>query len=210
MSHLKIFNNKDQVIVGMLTSYFPAIMIFITLVLAVLAYDLLFLPQIKRLSEGGDLQIASKQKLLESYTNYYAKLKGLQDDFGQIQADKNYDKMTYALPEKTDLPALLTQIEAIGAANGIQVQKLELSEPKDQSPQSNEKSNREALGLKFPKGVKYVIINLTLGQMDYTGLKTFLIELEKNIRLFDAVTFTFDPRGDTQSLSLLTYYFTNQ
>ena len=207
MTNLEI-DNHSPTLFTLINQYFGVLLAVVMLLVAAGAYYLLFVPQLSRFRVGGDLNIKSRQSLLDSYRNYDEQLKDLKQQYGQIQSEDGFPKLARALPENIDLPGLFVLMEALAQPYGVQIQRIDVSELElnNNNPQATA-GTKDALSAAVPNGVKKVIINLTVGALEYGPFKAFLRDIESSVRLLDIISFAYDPRNDSQSINLVTYYF---
>jgi hypothetical protein len=190
---------------------FPFLLGLVLIGAGVAAYYFIFSPAMARLKPGGDLDLAAKQEELDAANRQLSQIKRLQENFGEIQSDENFEKINFGLPTTADLPGLFVQLEAIVTQNGLSVQGLEITEAIDAARPVAEAaapagSPTTSVLPSPPAGVKKLNINLRVGAADYSGWKSFLESIEKNLRLFDVISYSFDPRSNQQSINLVTYY----
>ncbi len=131
-----------------------------------------------------------------------------------------------ALPEEKDLPYLINQFEAMAVNNGLLMESIKFSEDiksdkksTQQSSQMDEfsaSSNSDSQEVISP--FPYLTVEMTLSG-SYEGFKTYLEDLESNIRLMDIKDVDFaseqskDSEGESSGLpifkfnmGLLVYY----
>ncbi len=189
---------------------FPFLLSFLLLAVAVASYFFLFAPAWARLQPGGEYDVAAKQDELDSAAAYYSKVKKLQTNFDLVRAEDSYTKMERALPASQDLPALLVTLEALAGESGMKVEGVEVSEPQGDiravAAPAGQPQPVSAIPVP-PAGIRKVNIVLRLGAADYGAFKDFLTRVESNLRLFDLISFNFDPKSTQQTVNLVTYYY---
>ena len=188
---------------------FPYLIGLFLIAMPALVYYLFVTPDLARMKGGGDLDLNSKQSDLDSATVYLSKVKKLGENFETFQGDPNFEKLKFALPVTQDLPGLFVQLESIAAQSGLTVTALDVSEAQE--------GNRAVIGgavnppvsvvPQLPVGVKKLSIVLRLGAADYPSWKGFIKAIESNLRLFDLVSYNYDPKSTQQTVNLVTYYY---
>ena len=208
MKSLNLNQTKQTFLVSLVTGFFPAVVGIILLLIAASAYYFSFIPQLNRFGSGGDLNLISKQAEVTAHQEYLLKLRKLKSNFEIFQSDDNYRKFLFALPGDPASPALFIQLDAIAQVNGVQLQRVDVVPSLDSTVSSQPvQDTSSGLVTRLPVGVKRVSVTLTLGRLEYTSFKNFMAELEKNIRLLDVVSFSFDPRAGSQTINLAAYYY---
>ncbi len=189
---------------------FPFLLGVVLVALAVAAYFFLFAPAWAKLQSGGEYDLVAKQDELDSAAAYFSKIKKLQTNFDLVRAEDTYAKMERALPVSQDLPALLVTLEALAGESGMKVEGVEVSEPQGDiravAAPAGQPQPVSAIPV-APAGVRKVNIVLRLGAADYGAFKDFLNRIESNLRLFDLISFNFDPKSTQQTINLVTYYY---
>lgn len=146
--------------------------------------------------ELKEAQLLSVEELLSSWKKNKEELKILDD----------------ALPDAPRVPELLVDIESLANASGLLISNLLLTIPpaaevaKDQSQQKKIEGLLNSTDNLIP-----LQIILTL-KGDYPGVKSFLTNLEQNLRLIDVFSLNFaavqtETESQTFVLKLQTYYY---
>lgn len=131
--------------------------------------------------------IAEVQKLIASYQSE----QGVQESVNQ------------ALPQAPDFAGALYQINGIGTGDGISLQSLAISAPtlSTTKPDARATSTTAVGTLVEPIGTLTFQLKFT-GK--YEDIKTFLGDLENNIRLFDVQSVAIQPAGPKAGANLFT------
>ncbi|MDP3741004.1 MAG: hypothetical protein Q8R08_01615 [bacterium] len=180
----------------------------LVVVVAAVGYFLL-LPKYKGLKENKQAlaarqsDVALKEAQLSSVQDLIADLKKKQDEVVLLDG---------SLPDAPRVPELLSDIEALTLSSGLASSNLQITIPPALS-----KSDAGADAAKRFEAILGPTENLSVLQIDlivsgnYNNLKTFLTNLEHNLRLMDILSLTFtkaDEETGSQefALKIQTYY----
>lgn len=148
-------------------------------------------------------ELARKETLL-------AKIKALEEKYEESK--EKIEKMYQVLPLKPDIPGILVQLETLASENGLLLEKIGYTLPKEATKVFRPQTQDEAEKTKEqPLLFKTVIINLQVAG-SYEAFKSFLGALENNLRIMDVSGITLSAREKEGSVSysynlnLSTYY----
>lgn len=170
----------------------------IVVVILLISYSLVLKPKYQAVRQGGSFNLSTLKDQEAVRQSYLADLKALNDSFSNV-SKADIAKVENILPDNSDTAGLLVQLETLALKNNLFLASVDINE----APESIRA--KEAIG-----GVAKIDINLNLvGSRtgDYSGLKTFLTDLENNLRLFDVNSVYFDPESANYSVNLFTYYY---
>lgn len=117
--------------------------------------------------------IGERQQLVNDRRDLVAKVKKLNADYKVAVGDAR--KFAAVVPTKKEIDELVSAFEAMGRRAGIQL---------DESGIVEDKAGGEKVG------AKVLSINIK-GKGPYEGIRTFLTDLEKNVRLIDVSSIDF-------------------
>ncbi len=184
---------------------------FLVLLAAVAGYFYL-LPKYRELKEQKQA-LAKKQVEVSGQEAQLGGVKDLIADLKQKEAELL--PLDEALPTAPAVPQLLANLEALTSASGLLTANLQLTLPstvsRAEATAGLEPSHRRV------EGVLGSAENLAVLQIDlivkgqYLNLKTFLSNLEQNMRLLDILSLTFTPveketGAQDYALRIQTYY----
>jgi hypothetical protein len=116
-------------------------------------------------------------------------LRELQKTFSALQSRPEISKFQNMVPGDQDIPGLLVNLEALSRAKGLVLSAVVLDPKKPESG-----------------GLESTTMRLEFtGQIDYPLFKTVLDALEKNLRLFEVVNFSFKPGASSLALEIKTF-----
>lgn len=136
---------------------------------------------------------AAKSNTLELKKKEYAQVTSLIENYEKINRE-DIENIKYLLPDKKDIPGILVQLEAIAEKNGIILGGITINEVPETANDTFHRLtvNVELIGV---SGYSYEIV------------KSFLSDIENNLRIFDVNAVYFSPESTNYSLNLFTYYY---
>jgi Tfp pilus assembly protein PilO len=170
----------------------------------------------KKLIAGASFMVVAAAILFFFDLTYWAKIKSTQDEIEKVRQqivlaqdllgvindlsttfgnlNQQADRIQVALPSRAQIPEVLVQLSSLTAQNGLVLRNISFSTKENTSG-----------GAYSP-----VVISLQLAG-NYEALKTFLVALEQNLRIFDVEFLNFSvPREPGRvpefGLSIVTYY----
>ncbi|MBU2575938.1 hypothetical protein KKF64_02535 [Patescibacteria group bacterium] len=177
--------------------YFKMVTVVGCAVLLVASYVFVLHPQVSR---ARDLRGNARKSALEDQE----KLQNQLDYLVRAQTDrrrismKEIDNIDLLLPSSPSTPQILTSLEAIAKSSNADIESIDLVilDP-------DELSESDA---HLPSGVWVVEIGASISSGSYDDLKSFLSDLEKNIRLMDVVAVVYSPIGKSYNVTIRSYY----
>jgi Tfp pilus assembly protein PilO len=172
-----------------LASWMPAITVVVGLLVAGGGYFLILVPKIGPLMPGGQYDFTALRQRFDEDTKYAATMKGSLAAYQSLSADKknNVKKM---MPAEADFPNLMVALDALATRHSLTMTSLD-AVTDDRAVSTT--------------GRRSVRLSISVSGGDYPGLKSFLGELEKSLRLIDASAVAYTPDGGL-GLTLRTYY----
>jgi len=184
-------NNKLNLF---LNKYFSIFLVFLVIVILIGAYLLILRPKFQATLGVIEKNLEEQQKLYFGQQKKLVNLQAINAVYKQISAEdlKKFDNI---LP--TDYPpeALFGELEEVIKQSGFIL--------------SNVNVNKEELLAEgeASASVGRMVINLSLGAVDYSGLKSLLKKLENNLRLLDIQDVAFSPADESLNLTMAAYYY---
>jgi len=212
--------NFKVIIVKNLIKYFYLIVFLIVVLIGLIGYYYLFLPEIEQIRELQDVNFSAKENDFSKKSEHLKKFEALQKNYQAIKAD-DLEKIKQVLPDGQDLPGLFVQLQSLGREFNLQLISVAITEEKSNPGKGTVK---EGLGFNLPgqaassqtlselQDVKKLNVILQYqGLGNYASLKSFLHGFENHIRLFDInnINFTLAKAGEksgTINLNFTTYY----
>jgi hypothetical protein len=179
-------------------------------------------PKIAAISDKSQTYLPNKEATLTDLRAVETKLIQLRQEYATIQTTRqgSLDKLFAVIPNQPDFPALFVQAEYLANKRNLKLLSIDISRPADPALSERRAVAKGSTGTAeqqldiLPRNVSSLSITVKLGPGTYEDLKTYLDDLEKNLRLFDIQTLSFDtidPKTKKSAgfdLTLKTYYRT--
>lgn len=153
----------------------------------------------------------NQQEIFISRENRLEKLEKITRDYEGI-AEEKIKKIESVLPSVEDLPGIFVQMEALAKENEFILSSVEIK--KEESGIRNLAFAEASAGEQVQRTpdsfgesrIKEIGITLKLENGSYERFKKFLSEVEKNLRILDVISVSFDSKGTSFGVELKTYY----
>ena len=142
--------------------------------------------------------VTQREEVLASKKSELAKLQAMKTDYDNLE--KSAQRILEVLPEGKNLPEIIVQLEELAKKNNLTMTNINIAEDKTVI-EVNSKANKS--------DVKKVILTTNLTGGDYFTLKSYLMDIEKNVRLLDIQSLAYSPVSNSYDLMLNTYYLEN-
>lgn len=195
-------------------TYFWAWALLAIAAVGVMSYFFIFSDQVRVLVE--DLSVARQQEILEARQQYLARL-ALQDkNFKSIDND-DIDIIESMLPIGRNAADVYQQIERFAQENGTVILSIEMRDIMQQERSGQKQIEQTQLTKSVEAVLKDAIhpeqfnvrkmqVIVTLGGQDYVPFRNFLTAIQKNLRIMDITSISFEPKSQKHTVHLLTYY----
>ena len=168
---------------------------------------------------GTKISIATQTDQLKNRSAYLEDLKKIKKEYESIQSGK-IEKLNLLLPPDDQIPELFFQLNAIVSESGLTSSAIDVtkitSEPTEQSaPLINKDGTAGEVGSiispsspkEFSKvKVETLQISLSVANGSYAKLKILLDKIERNIRLLDIQSVSFNNSFESIDITLNTYF----
>ncbi len=146
---------------------------------------------------GNDISemLLKKQESLTAKQAELEKLKAMKTNYEQLE--QSSQKILEVLPEDKNLPEIILQLEELARKNNLTMTNINIAEDK-QTTANEQKTNK--------LNVKKVVLTTNLTGGDYFTLKSYLMDVEKNVRLLDIQSLAYSPITNSYDLMLGSYY----
>lgn len=190
---------KNLIIIAVILGFFASVVFLdVPMVQGILSFRQEIKTKQQQLIEKEDL-IRTVEALMEKYKDNEEILKNLD----------------VILPEESNIPDLLVQLEALANAGGMVISDTKISTLEAKKTSKAETATTGEAAQEKTADYKTVTIGLVMSG-DYSSMKNFLQVVEKNMRLIDvdSIIFSGQSEGGTKSLFdfdivLKTYYYAN-
>lgn len=155
-------------------------------IIFVIALSILFLFALPKYQESLALELELEQKRAqyEGRVDYYVKLVGV---VGEIEQQQDaLQKIDAALPPDLALAPLVNYLQEKAVASGLVLKSVNFS---------NQVSGQEVVVENLQEEIKNTVLRIEL-QGSYSGLKKFLVFLEKSAKLFEVNSISFTSNSE--------------
>lgn len=197
---------QNSIILQLISEKFDSVLIIMVLVIFLFAYFFFISPKYETTIISIKSNIEQQERLYLSQKTRLESLKiaaGLYEEIKKSQLG-DVRKVNAVLPTDYTKERLFGEFEEIVSKSGFLLSSVQI---KKEDVAVASLDNRNSLGEPLPKGVGRIYVELSIGAIDYAGLKNLLATFEANNRLLDIESVSFSPSGKTASLGLYTYYF---
>lgn len=194
-----------------LAKYLRLLQLVLVAILLTVGYLAVIGPKYNSIRQSGVLDVREKEARLADRQKYRNDLQRSVERFRLISAT-TIGELEGILPREVDLPGLFVMLEALVREVGFTPTQMAFTQ------------ERAVVGADGAAGTALLgelgVVNISLavqGDASYPSLVRLLSSLERNNRLIDVQTFTFNPvgagadaQGQSINLSMKTYYLVNQ
>lgn len=206
--------------------YFRYIAIVFVIIIIVIGYLSLIKPKWNEINQTGIFDYNFEKNRKQNNEIYLEGLKVSLDKFQKINK-KDIEKLSKVLPSEEGIPDLFIIIEELMDKSGLKLDSIDITKGKRVTEEEQKKESSPAIIL--PESLAQEIIKeapttaniytldisiATSGGRGYDHLKEFLDNIEKELRIMDVKSLSFDPQGQTVetqgttfSIALKTYYY---
>jgi len=198
--------NKTSPLMQVVNEHFDSLLIMAIIIVFVASYFLLIKPKYDTTIIAIKDNISQQEKLYSEQKSRLESLKTAAALYEEIKLKQLGDvrKVNAVLPNEYVKERLFGEMEEIINKSGFMLSSVNIS---SEVAAKDSPSSAGAVGQTLPKGVGRLSISVSIGAIDYAGLKNLLFTLENNNRLLDVENVSFDLGAKTASLEMYTYYF---
>ena len=207
----------------LLSKYFRLILIVLIIIILIIGYTSVIKPKWSEIQQAGIFNYNQEKKSLEERSQYLDRLKVSLEKYNNIN-QAEVDKISRIIPSSESLPDLFVLFEQLAKTSDLSLDSINISTGKSlgdatgtaaASPSASTSTTGVQAATPSSKNIYVQDIALDFsGAKTYEGLKKFLEILEKEMRLIDVTSLSFDPKGfeggESESginLNLKTYYY---
>lgn len=196
---------------------FFIILALIVVAVAGVGYKYFIAPLQKDINEGGSVSLVAKDAQLKELTLYLGKMKNMSEQY-QSYSESKIKTLMSILPREKDIPGLFVQMQEIAKKNNFLLGSIAFSDTGSSSDENaqgtGENANTENAENAHAKnsaqsvsGIKEMNVSFIISGGNYDNMKSFLSDIEKNLRLFDIYDINFgSTKEGPYSMNLRTYY----
>lgn len=205
----------------MINRYLVWLLLLLAVVILAVGYYFFLGPKFETVRNKNNSFLPDKKEVLTNLIKIENKLITLEQKFNLIQQQKEEElgRLYNLLPTEPDYAALFVQTEFLAKANNLKVSSVDisrtleqpLSERRTPTPVQANSPTEQTLEI-LPTNVHSLAVNIQVGEGTYDNFKLYLDDLEKNLRLYDVQTISFESvNPETEMISgfnvnLKTYY----
>lgn len=184
-----------------LLKYIKWLTLVVIIIIISLSYYFILEPKYQQVRLGGSYNAETLTDELGKRKNYLNQLQELNQNYQQFNRSQ-IDQLEKILPNQKDVAGLFVQLQALAENNNLLLSGVTITETAEEISKNKEKIS--------PSHIKKMNISLTLVGVQksntYQEIKTFLEDLENNLRLFDVNAVYFDAESTNYTVNLFTYY----
>lgn len=197
------FQNKNSLNL-FLNEYFNLLVLLLLVVIFALAYFLFIGPKFQLTKATITENIESQKRLYAEQEKKLRDLKTVKTVFDSV-SPADLKKFNGVLPDNYVKEQLFGELEEIVIKNGYLITSMTIT---NDEVEVDADSDMPAAGAPASdKKVGKVSVKVSIGAIDYLGLKNLLKTFEANSRLFDVESVDFSYGGNSAQLDFVTYYY---
>jgi hypothetical protein len=205
-----------------LKSYFNVFVLVFILLFLYLSFSFLIKPKFDEVTYSfSDIMEERELEFVDMYEDLRYR-RAVISEFKKIKEEDKY-KIKRMIPEEYSRDDLFVEIAYFLMKNDFTVSSIEVSDPRTLS---SSQEGRDSLGRRtvdeveepksydmhlsaLPDSVSSWLTKIVLDDMSYAGLKRLLVLLERNLKLIDVFSVSFEPRTGSVELETFSYYYKN-
>ena len=188
-----------------LLKYNKWLILTIIIIIIGLSYYFILEPKYQQVRLGGSYNAQTLMDELNKRKEYLAQLQDLNQNYQRINQSQ-IAQLEKILPGEKDVAGLFVQLQTLAENNNLLLSGITITETAEEVSKNQNKIK--------PNSIKKMNISLTLVGIQksntYQEVKTFLKDLESNLRLFDVNGVYFDAESTDYTVNLFTYYLDGQ
>ncbi len=191
-----------------LNRYFNLILAVVVIFVLFFGFLLFIQPKFNETKLLIRSNIDNQKKLYAQQKLKLDSLRVLNELYGKIPTD-DINKFNHVLPSKYQVESLFGEFEDIINQGGWTLNSISwLDLQEEDKNMAIDPSAEKSLSEKSLEGssVGVIELNLSLSNLDYSGVKKLIKTLENNLRLFDIVSVNFSGESSAQ-IVIYTYYY---
>lgn len=170
----------------------PFLIVGVFALVIFLGYQFFFQQQLDRFLPGGSDNTETIAQNIQDRKDYLAALTRF-DALYQTSERDTSRQLSALLPVGQGVPEIFARYETMAATFGLNVQSIDIV-------------NDKSIAKSESGGVQSLLISVKLANTSYEAMKKFLDRIEKDIRIADIQSISFDPRSRFVDLSIRSYY----
>ncbi len=172
--------------------YLRWVLFLVVCIMLFIGYTFILQQQISEAQSAAKESLPLKQEVLDDLKTIETKLDQASSDYDRILREKKpaLDRIALLLPRHSEYGELFPLLNKITQASGFTLQSMNLTLPADADAPPASTSDT-SVSDPITSGLVHAInIRLSVQGGDYEGIKNYLKNLERNVRLFDISSVT--------------------
>lgn len=175
-----------------LIARFRYVLIAVAAVVLGIGYMVLIGPEFRAVRQYGSGDLASETRRLDERKSYSSRLEAMLKKYDALNQSSLGD-LEAVLPPKPDIAGLFVSAEALAAKSNLRLISLSVA-PVAQAGSANTPAGKQPAAPVLDQNLKSLDVSMTVGGGgSYESFKTFLVNIEDSLRLFNIQSLTFTP-----------------
>lgn len=184
---------------ALFNKYFVIIVVVIVLIVLGIGYIAFIKDKVSQIQKVGKVDYQLKEDERDRKEVIIEKLERLEKEYRKISISQ-IKELEDIIPTQVDIPELIIKLKQFVADNDLILTSIDIG---GAAAAETAKESSSAT-------IKSLNISLAISGIDsYNKFKSFLDSLEKNMPLLKMNSLTYNPKTDSYSLNLITYYLGN-
>lgn len=177
--------------------YLKWIIVLVMGVVLFLSYSLVLSPQVHAVQRAAEESLPAKRKILRDLQAIKQELDGIVLDFERLKQDKQteFEKLNVLLPRGSEYEKIFTLLDDITTRSGLKLTSISIAFSEGAAQRAPEPAFQEVkpgAPQVDASAVQKMVININVSGGNYETLKQYLDAIERNIRLLDVSSLSFD------------------
>lgn len=207
------FKFPDGKLNKFLNEYYNHLALAMVLIVLAIGTFVLLLPQYQNIRTNGTLEHKQALALLTERQTYLDNLKIMKTSHEDLSL-RAWQSLNYILPHEQDIYLTFAQIEALARDYNVGLSSININQAEqavDSQNSTNSDTATTAATVNTPGNLKEVQININIdGVESYNDFKTFLDNLEQNIRILNINSLSYSPGKTAYTITVTTYYLRDE
>jgi Tfp pilus assembly protein PilO len=206
---MKLFNEGQAN--QFLNRYYRYLSLILILVIIIIGYFSLLLPQYRKLKDTGIFENKEAENMLAEREQYLADLREMRQAYDELEI-RAWRSLDNILPAEDEIYLLFAQMEVFARDNNLILTSININDGSIDAAATGQSVANKAIdpsnvSVKPADNIRTVSLSLNLtGINSYENFKQFLDSIENNVRILDLRSLAYSPGNNTYTVTLTTYY----
>lgn len=196
----EILNKKSNLTIT--KNSWPILIVVVIIIILAAGYFLIIAPAINKWQENKNLIVTQQDNLIVK-NKTLEELQSLINLYQKVEPSLQ-KRLPVFLPTAEDLPNLHYTLDNITKQAGYKILAINVDTKQPGATSANAADNATK---NTKASLKEIKVRIKLNGTSYVNLKSLLLALEKNLRLFNLETFDYNPEESQVEINLKTYYY---